>query len=171
MKHPSLRYDRYGTASTNTWRIDEPAAGGSDLVLLLQQSIVTAVNDYVGRLADQHHPWVKARPENGILHNWCVITDGDGYEEWHVHQNGWLSGVYYIAVPDRIVTGADTAGCIAFGLPDDLVGSDAAAAFGTRIERPASGTLLMFPSHCYHRTFAHGDHGRRICLAFDIWPG
>ena len=24
--------------------------------------------------------------------SWCVITDSDGFENWHVHQFGWLSG-------------------------------------------------------------------------------
>jgi tetratricopeptide (TPR) repeat protein len=169
--HPSLRYDRYGTASIRTWRIDEPAAGGSERIRALQDSISGAVEAYVCRISGNDHPWIRARPDSGILHNWCVITDGEGHEEWHVHQHGWLSGVYYVAVPDRVVTGHDNAGCIAFGLPEDLAGTAAARAFETRIERPTPGALMIFPSHCYHRTFAHGNHGRRICLAFDIWPG
>jgi len=168
--HPSLRFDRYGTASAKTWRIDEPAAGNPPLIAVLQRHLLRQVQSYARDVAQHDHPWVKHAPPAGIFHNWCVITDGDGYETWHVHQHGWLSGVYYIAVPDEVRGGTGLGGCLSFGLPEDVIGVDAAAAFGQHIERPEPGVLMMFPSHTYHRTFPHGATGRRICLAFDIWP-
>jgi tetratricopeptide (TPR) repeat protein len=171
LRHPALRFDRYGTASSKTWRIDEPGTGNSPYVDALQKHIAAQVDGFVGSVSGHDHPWVRARPDRGIFHNWCVITDGEGFEEWHVHQNGWLSGVYYVAVPDRITGGDDLGGCLTFGLPADLVGEQVAAAYGTKVERPEPGLLMMFPSHTYHRTFAHGTPERRICFAFDIWPG
>ena len=171
VSHPALRYDRYGTASYKTWRVDEPASGNAPLARLVQQSIARQVEAYVKALPDTGHPWVKSRPDAGILHNWCVITDGQGHEEWHVHQHGWLSGVYYVAVPDSIASGTTEAGCIAFGLPEDVIGDAAAQSYGQHIERPQSGLMMLFPSHSFHRTFPYGDKERRICIAFDIWPG
>ena len=171
VNHPALRYDRYGAASFKTWRVDEPSSGNAPLARLLQQSIAQQVKAYVKALPDTGHPWVKSRPDAGILHNWCVITDGQGHEEWHVHQHAWLSGVYYVAVPDSIASGSTEAGCIAFGIPQDVVGDAAAQSFGQHIERPQTGRLMLFPSHSYHRTFPHGNTERRICIAFDIWPG
>jgi hypothetical protein len=73
-------------------------------------------------------------------------------------------------VPESIAHGESEAGCIALGLPADLVGEYAAAAYGTGVVRPQSGLLLMFPSHTYHRTFPHGERDRRICVAFDLKP-
>jgi hypothetical protein len=29
---------------------------------------------------------------------------------------------------------------------------------------------MLFPSHSYHRTFAHGLDQRRVCFAFDVRP-
>jgi hypothetical protein len=29
---------------------------------------------------------------------------------------------------------------------------------------------MLFPSHAYHRTFAHESTERRICVAFDVRP-
>lgn len=170
LSHPGMRFDRYGTASEHTWRIDSPATGEAPLVRALLARIEEAVDAHSHALAAIRHPWIDARPERATLHCWSVITEGTGFETWHVHQFGWLSGVYYIQIPDSIVHGTDEGGCIAFGLPEDMVGDDAAAAFGRELIRPTPGTLMMFPSHTYHRTFPHGSTERRICFAFDIWP-
>ncbi|TKD51571.1 2OG-Fe(II) oxygenase family protein [Sphingomonas baiyangensis] len=170
LDHPGLTYDRYGTASERTWRIDEPLAGGRPLVKVLVSLLAKAVDAYIDRLPRIDHPWISARPERGILHSWCVITESAGFETWHVHQFGWMSGVYYVDVPSSITKGSGPAGCLAFGIPEDEAGQEAAEAFGYELVRPQSGSMLLFPSHAYHRTFPHGATERRICLAFDIWP-
>ena len=171
LAHPALRYDRYGTASSETWRVDEPASGGSPLVAALQVQIADAVNAYVAALPDADHPWLRAIPERRVMHSWCVITDGVGYETWHVHQFGWLSGVYYLTVPDVVRDGSDKGGCLGLGIDDALVGEAAAAAYGVELLRPVPGMLTLFPSHCYHRTWPHKSNERRIAFAFDIRPG
>lgn len=171
LRHPGVRFDRYGTASEQTWRIDAPATGEAPLVRALLREIEAQVDAHARDIAGVDHPWARARPERGTLHCWCVITESQGFETWHVHQFGWLSGVYYVQIPDSIAHGTDPGGCIAFGLPEELAGAETAAAFGEELVRPTAGTLMMFPSHSYHRTFPHGAAERRICFAFDIWPG
>lgn len=170
LNHPALRYDRYGSASTRTWRIDRPAVVDAPLVGVLQQELARQVEAFVARHEGAAHPWFNTRPPQGMLHNWCVITEADGLEEWHVHQNGWLSGSYYVSIPEAVSAGTSEAGCIAFGLPEDLAGAAASATFGQHLLRPQPGLIALFPSHCYHRTYQHGTAERRICLAFDIWP-
>ncbi len=137
---------------------------------VLLDRIAEAIADHIARVGDSDHPWMAARPGDATLRAWCVITDSDGFENWHVHQFGWLSGAYYVRVPESIAHGESEAGCVALGLPEDLVGEDAAAAYGIGVVRPQSGLLLMFPSHTYHRTFPHGERDRRICVAFDLKP-
>ncbi|WP_010185616.1 putative 2OG-Fe(II) oxygenase [Sphingomonas sp. PAMC 26605] len=171
LAHPSLRFDRYGTASEQTWRIDTPLLGETPMLRLLLDRIARIIETHVGRIADRDHAWMRARPSVGMLHCWCVMTDRDGFETWHVHQFGWLSGVYYVQIPATVGPGSDAAGCIAFGLPEDLAGAEAAAQYGTTIVRPQAGMVMLFPSHAYHRTFPHGADARRICVAFDVWPG
>ena len=170
MRHPGMRYERYGVASAHTWRVDEPSIGRSRLVPELQKLIQREAAAYVDRLSAEGHPWLSARPPSAFLHSWCVVTDGEGFEEWHVHQNGWLSGAYYVDVPDFIVNGEGPEGCVAFGLPEGIVGEDRHAEFSVRMFRPRSGLLMLFPSHSFHRTFAHRGNRRRICFAFDIAP-
>lgn len=181
LDHPDLRYERYGTASEQSWRIDAPLLGPAPMVRLLLDQVARTAERHVATIAGSDHPWARHRPDRGLLHCWCVMTDGTGYETWHVHQFGWLSGVYYVQIPPSIGAAATAegesdgandgaAGCIAFGLPEDLVGDVAAAGHGSRIVRPEEGMLMLFPSHSYHRTYPHGAAERRICVAFDIWP-
>lgn len=170
LAHPAMRYDRYGTASVGTWRIDSPAAGAAPAARALLACIAETVEQRFAGLSDFRHPWLALRPSRGSLRSWCVITAGDGFEQWHMHPFGWLSGGYYVAVPPSVETGSDARGCLAFGLPSGLIGEDAAHALGEVLVRPRPGLLTMFPSHCYHRTFAHNDPTRRICIAFDILP-
>ena len=170
LAHPGLYYERYGTASELTWRIDAPATREAPLVRLLLARIADEIAAHVERVAGADHPWARARPDAAVLRSWCVITESDGFETWHVHQFGWLSGVYYVRVPDSIAHGEDPGGCLAFGLPEDLAGEAGAAAFGTHMVRPHDGLMMAFPSHSYHRTFPHGLREKRICLAFDLRP-
>jgi len=170
MSHPGIRYERYGVASAHSWRIDEPCLRRSKMVPLLQQLIKREAEAYVASLGDRGDAWLGQRKPSGFLHHWSVITDGDGFEEWHVHQNGWLSGAYYVDIPDFILNGEGPGGCVAFGLPEGIVGDEPHERFGTRLFRPCSGLVMMFPSHSFHRTYAHHGDKRRICLAFDIAP-
>jgi hypothetical protein len=168
--HPGLRRERYGSASQLSWRIESPASHVAPLTVALAHLLAAEAERLIAEHADESHAWLAARPEAGILHSWCAITEDVGYEDWHVHQFGWLSGVYYVSVPDSVARGQDAGGCIAFGLPEDLAGREAAEAFGVELVRPSEGLALFFPSHAYHRTFAHGAGERRICIAFDVWP-
>ena len=168
--HPDIQYEKYGAASAQTWRIDEPALRRCAVFPALQKLVAREVAAYVQGLGEADHPFVLATPEPASLRMWSVLTEDDGHETWHVHQNGWLSGTFYVAIPDHIVQGTGDAGCIAFGLPEDVIGEAASHRFGRRIVRPEAGLMTIFPSHTFHRTFSHGGSGRRICCAFDVVP-
>lgn len=164
------RRNRFGTSSRQTWRIDDPLAGDNPAISALVAAIADIAADYAASLDEVTHPWVRARPQDAVLRSWCVIVEGDGWEEWHTHPHGWISGGYYIRVPDAVADGPDEAGCFALGLPGGLAGAAAAEGVGQLVIRPQTGSLVLFPSHGYHRTYPHRGEGRRICLAFDICP-
>ncbi len=170
LDHPGTRYERYGSASELSWRIENPARSDTPLFKLLLEQIIAALKMRVAAIRQVSHPWAAATPQTAILRNWCVITESDGFETWHVHQFGWLSGVYYVQIPDSIAIGNTKEGCLAFGLPDDLAGTDGALGFGEHLVRPYGGMLMTFPSQCYHRTYPHGTGEKRICVAFDLRP-
>ncbi len=172
LNHPDMRYGRYGTASAKTWRVDEPLLHRSRAFPQLQQLIRREILTYVDALpSTDGHPLARACPAQAILRNWCVVTQGEGYETWHVHQNGWMSGVYYIHVQDHISQGIGPGGCLAFGISEEIAGNEAAAGYGERLVRPHTGLMMLFPSHSFHKTYPHGGEGHRICFAFDVVPG
>lgn len=168
--HPDLRYQRYGSAPTASWGIDAPLTPGAPLVRLLAERVAEAFEAHAARVAGIGHPWVAARPARATLHCSCVIAESEAHDGWHLHPTGWLNGVYYVQVPPAVAAGAGEAGCIGFGLPADLAGAEAAAAYGVEIVRPREGMLLLFPSHTYHRTFPHGLDEKRICVTFELRP-
>jgi tetratricopeptide (TPR) repeat protein len=170
MRHPGRRFGRYGAASTQSWRVDDPSLVRFKAVNGLKNMLAATVENFVNSLPAGPHPWLRGMPRDAGLHGWAVISEGEGYEEWHVHQNAWLSGAYYIEVPDNIVEGETNAGCVGFGLPEAIVGEEAQRNFGIRIVRPEAGLLTIFPSHCFHRTYSYSGGARRICFAFDVTP-
>lgn len=170
ISHPGMRFGRYGSASEMTWRIEYPLRHDTPLFRQLVEQFVKRLDHDIAATATQQHIWTDARPHAARMRVWCVITESTGFETWHVHQFGWLSGVYYVQIPDSITHGTDKGGCLAFGLPEDLVGDEIAARFGERLVRPREGMLLTFPSHVYHRTYPHGTGEKRICVAFDLAP-
>lgn len=169
MANPDLRFGRHGTASKASWRVDDPILGNSPAVTALLRAIADAVVRHAATLAPGHL-WTDARPARAMLQCWCVITEAEGHERWHMHPDGWLSGGYYVAVPESVAAGSGPAGCLAIGVPGGVIAQAAATAFGETLVRPRPGLLTLFPSHAHHRTYAHGGDGRRICFAFDVCP-
>jgi tetratricopeptide (TPR) repeat protein len=164
----AMRQDRFGTASLHTGRVDSPSAN-NPLWNGLLEHISRTIEVWANGLPSTGHPWLAARPEKAVLRSWCVMTGAEGFERWHMHPDGWLSGGYYPAVPSSTAN-SDKAGSIAFGLPEGLAGAGAAQRYGERVIRPEAGDLILFPSHIYHRTYPHGTDEPRICIAFDIIP-
>jgi hypothetical protein len=110
--------------------------------------------------------WLQCRPVSAQLRAWGLIQGSGAYEEWHTHRGGWLSGVYYIAIPDEFSTDDDGAGCIELGPPKSLADRYPET---LRIA-PRSGMLLLMPSHFHHCTIPFVSQGKRISFAFDVRP-
>lgn len=166
----ALRERRHGVASVATWRIDSLTAGSGPLARHLCGAILDVIRTYCAALPDSSHPWLGARPAAAQVRAWCVITGGDGHERWHMHPYGWMSGVFYVAVPGEVEAGESAAGCLEVGLDDLLIPPESSVAVGSRLVRPRAGKAVLFPSHCSHRTFPHASPGRRIAVAFDVVP-
>lgn len=170
LTHPGMRFDRVGSASNQTWRVEHPLREDRPAITALADLLIERIEQRAAELDAIDHPWTRARPDKAFLRMWSVITDSDGFESWHVHQFGWMSGVYYVDIPQSISAGNSDGGCLKFGLPEDLAGDAAAAGFGESLVRPRSGLMLTFPSHAYHRTYPHATGEKRICVAYDVRP-
>jgi uncharacterized protein (TIGR02466 family) len=169
LEHKSLSPLPAAKATTGAgMRVDrlELAAGpaAQDLLAGIREAVETYVAE---RQIFSDHPIMAHRPESVELRSWALTVHDDGHEAWHIHPFGWISGVYYVAVPKP--GGGGHPGAIEFGLHP--FGRDERSFSNPRWHTmPQAGQLLLFPSYYAHRTRPTGVGDLRVCVAFDIRP-
>lgn len=104
------------------------------------------------------------------LRAWGTLLPAGGRQLPHQHPLGWLSAVYYVAVPPAMGAGGDDpeAGWLEFGPPPSRYGFRRPVPV-TRVE-PVEGRLVMFPSYLYHATRPFSGAGDRVSVAVDVMP-
>lgn len=113
------------------------------------------------------HPWVKHAPTHWLVNAWAIVLGDQGHQTSHIHPEAWLSGVYYVAMPeDGIGTGHGQDGWIEFGLPTEQLAARVTPP--TRRLQPEPGLMVTFPSFSFHRTLPFRGKGERISIAFDV---
>jgi tetratricopeptide (TPR) repeat protein len=140
-----------------------------ELIEALLASLLRLVEALAPARYGPFDPWLDARPAAAHLKAWGLIQRGDAYEEWHLHPGGWLSGVYYVRVPERLSTDGAGPGCIEFGPPSALQRARPGC-WPLWRHRPREGHLLLAPSHYAHHTIPSGLDEHRISFAFDVVP-
>jgi len=166
---PSLAYERNTTRFG--YQTDDIGFSSSPAIRALNDLLTAAVQ----RRADQaHHKPInafdRAAPSAFRLYSWGVIIREKGHQAPHFHPHGWLSGVYYVEVPDDITDhDPERSGWIEFGRGDERW-NRATTSMPMRQIRPETGTLLTFPSYFWHSTRALRTAKRRISFAFDVIP-
>ncbi len=166
--HPSLVFEPEGHATRQGRHTRDLLVGDKGPVAGLEAAILGAVDGYLKRLkAPPGHPFPGRVPRPHRLTMWAVVMETEGHQLPHIHPAAWLSGVYYVELPETLGAGGDdVAGWIEFGLaPDELRAADQTA---VRLIRPEEGRMYLFPSFLYHRTIPFGGSARRISIAFDL---
>jgi Flp pilus assembly protein TadD len=166
---PSLAYERNTTRFG--YQTDDIGFSNAPAIRALNQMLTTAVR----RRAEQArrapgNAFDRAVPRDFRLYSWGVIIREKGHQAPHFHPHGWLSGVYYIEVPDDI-TDADPSrsGWIEFGRGDERWNKHTTEMPIHQV-KPETGTLLTFPSYFWHNTRPLRTNKRRISFAFDAIP-
>jgi len=169
-QHPSLVYapsrhaTRFGKHSGEL--LTEPKGP----IAYLEGAICAAVEAYVVSLrANPEHPFVNSTPRHFGLTAWSIVLEGQGYQVPHIHPSAWLSGVYYVQLPELAgQSGQGDAGWIEFGRPPEHFHCSVEPE--VRAIQPEPGLMLLFPSYFYHRTVPFKSAGLRISISFDVLP-
>jgi hypothetical protein len=170
LSHSALQptHSSYATWGDNARVRTLTTVGGPEAQRLLD-AVRERVTAYVrGRSELAGHPMLAHVPNAVNLSAWALVLSGDGHERWHLHDWGWISGVYYVKVPN---SDAEGAGAIGFGplrLADE--GLTDGSAFPRWTVQPNAGKLLLFPSYFVHRTWPTATPEPRISVAFDVIP-
>jgi tetratricopeptide (TPR) repeat protein len=168
---PSLRNDppehatRYGRHSSDL------SLNGNSAIHALNAQITAAVDRRrVNIDSARGHPFDCACPQTYRLMSWTVIMDEGGHQTPHIHAKGWLSGVYYVEVPDSVrEDDPERNGWIIFGPSENRW----RAPYTKTVERsicPRAGMLITFPSFFWHGTRPLRSACQRISYAFDVIP-
>jgi len=114
---------------------------------------------------DRKHPFLSRLSKDLTFKgSWSVKLRSEGYHRSHYHPEGWLSGVYYVDVPDAVDQHGE--GWLTFGRAD-IANQNFEGDFAVK---PQSGNLILFPSYMWHGTNAFTSNTARLTVAFDIIP-
>ena len=141
----------------------------SDLTAVVKEKISKAVTEYLGGLEqDPDHPFLRyLNMRFRFTGAWSTILHGSGYDGSHLHNEGWISGVYYVKVPDLSEDRWEAGeGCIQLGEPPENFVSERNQA--KRLIRPEPGMTVLFPSYYWHGVRPFEEKGLRHSIAFDI---
>ncbi|WP_411286416.1 putative 2OG-Fe(II) oxygenase, partial [Phenylobacterium sp.] len=109
-----------------------------------------AVADHIAGLTPGGDPFTALSTGKAELSGaWSVRLGAAGHHTNHVHSLGWLSSVFYVALPQETKDSATRAGWLKFGEPG--VATEPALAPEHYVE-PRAGRLVLFPSYMWHGT-------------------
>jgi len=102
------------------------------------------------------------------LRAWGTLLRAGGKQISHMHPLGWLSGIYYLSLPDNMDETEDEAGWLEFGQPPERFFRTSEPE--TYRYKPVEGKLILFPSWFWHQTVPFSADQNRISIAFDVMP-
>jgi hypothetical protein len=174
LSHPKLQVSpAYNATRGGGKRLTELDTLESPLFGAIVIRIRDEIEAYGSALEDRmRHPVALCRPSSWRLYSWALVLDETGFEDWHIHPSGWISGVYYVQVPapvdglGNVSSNTGPPGSIQFS----RVGPASAAPDEPKTHMPEASQLLLFPSHFWHRTWPTHSAMPRISIAFDAVP-
>lgn len=118
---------------------------------------------------DPRHPFLARRRSHvRTVGSWSVKLWSAGHHANHIHQEGWLSSAFYVALPPVMDAMPEMRqGWLQLGQPMSELGLDLAP---RRLLRPRAGRLALFPSYMWHGTVPFHDDQPRMTIAFDMQP-
>lgn len=161
LESPASKATRGGTQTGELALHDDPALRAFEGVL--RQAVATARSRWPAG-----HPVAARAARPSGLRAWATTLRAGGQQTPHLHPTAWLSGVYYVAVPDAVANPDGGAGALEFGAPPERHAFNGEPLLATVTPKP--GRLVLFPSCFYHRTLPFDAPQPRISMAFDAVP-
>lgn len=167
---PSLRDAPLHRSTVAGESTDSMTGDAGTAMECLRTMFVTEAQSYAARLScADDHPLAKLKNRAFTTCMWGNILGAGGHQDSHNHPDAWLSGIYYVSVPDE-VGGPDSGqnGWVEFGRPRmEYYGADQ---LDIRLIKPQVGMMILFPSYIWHRTLPLAGDAPRISVAIDFIP-
>ena len=127
-----------------------------------------AISKYYDLYKNEDCEFIKSFPKQiEFSSSWFVKMQSGGHLTSHIHEDGWISGAIYLAIPKKTKTQDEGAIELSTHGDDYPVISDD---FPKKVIKPKEGDVIFFPSSVFHRTIPFESDEERICIAFDLKP-
>jgi tetratricopeptide (TPR) repeat protein len=154
-----------GGTQTRGKLFDNPDPVIQALAGALTETVETAL---AGLQGDATHPFLgRLTGRIAMAGSWSVRLQSQGFHISHIHQRGWMSSAFYVALPPEVAAGVGDDGKLMFGVPDAVLGLDLGP---RRVVAPKVGRLAIFPSYFWHGTARFESAWARMTVAFDALP-
>lgn len=152
----------YGIQSAGNL-LKRPEASFRALAALIKEKIEA----YRKHFAATDCELIKSFPdETEFSSSWYLKMQQGGHLTSHIHEEGWISGCVYLALPQKN-NGHD--GSIEFSTHGDDYPRKHDN-FPAKVVDQRVGDIVLFPSSLFHRTIPFNSREDRICVAFDLKP-
>ena len=153
---------RGGTVIRNLFNTKNPS------ILQFEIILKAAINQYIVNLPDNtKHPFLMMKTESyELLDCWVNFLQPGDYQSNHIHNNGTISGVYYLDEPET-ESNEEHAGWIEFNRAGYNL-PHFAGEKGIELIKPKGGMFIFFPSYVWHGTIPYTHSYSRISISFDV---
>ena len=125
------------------------------------------VDKYIGQLKKtEGHPLLMHTDNNYFFSGaWSIHMQNKGYHKNHYHHKGWISGPYYVVVPDAVNSKGE--GWLKLGQAELSRWLTQEADYYIK---PCVGEVILFPSYMWHGTVPLTKKESRVTIGFDVTP-
>ena len=135
----------------------------------LHDALVNTINRYFLRHQNEDNEFIRSFPKDVSFSSaWFVKMQSGGHLSSHIHEDGWISGAVYLAIPKDSGPGGQE-GAIELSSDGDEY-PRLHDEFEKKVILPNAGDVIFFPSSVFHRTIPFTSNEERICIAFDVGP-
>lgn len=161
-RHPIEQSVRNGSQTPNHLFLN-----ASPFIQEFEKSLITVIDQHISKLnKEENHPLLEHVNSNYFFSGaWSINMNKKGYHRNHYHHKGWISGPYYVVVPEAVNSGGE--GWLKVGQaelsrwlkqePDYYI-------------KPTAGDVILFPSYMWHGTVPLKKDQQRVTVAFDVTP-
>jgi len=134
-------------------------------ITVLKKKIEKQISIYRKNYKNSDDYYITRWPNESELTGWYIKLKKQGQLKSHIHETGWLSGVFYLRVPKplRKNEGSINLSLQGFDYPYD-------EKLPNLYYAPKPFDLILYPSSLFHFTVPFTSNEERHCIAFDVTP-
>jgi len=134
-------------------------------IIELKKKIESQISIYRENYKNSEDYYITRWPNESKLKGWYIKLKKQGQVTSHIHETGWLSGVFYLKVPESLKRNEGSINL-------SLQGSDYPydKNLPNLYYNPKPFDLILYPSSLFHYTVPFTSDGERHSIAFDVTP-